>query len=65
MMLSATPKNEREEEVKPMVTTSKRRIAALILAAVLSAAMAAGMASIPHPGVVHDAHAAAAGPKAE
>ena len=32
-----------------MVTTSKRRIAALILAA--------GMASIPHPGVVHDAHA--------
>ena len=32
------------EEVKPMGTTSRRRIAALILTAILSAAMAATMA---------------------
>ena len=47
-----------------MVTTNRRRIAVLILAVVLSAALAVSMASIPHPGVVHDAYAAKAG-KAE
>jgi hypothetical protein len=43
--------------------TSRHRLAALILAVVFSAALAVGMANIPHPGLVHDAHAA--GPKAE
>ena len=47
------------------LATSRHRLAALILAVVLSAALAVGIASIPHPGVVHDAHAASAGPKAE
>ncbi len=47
-----------------MNTITRPKIAALILAVIFSAALAVAIASIPHPGVVHDAYAAKAG-KAE
>ena len=43
---------------------SRHRIAVLLLAVIFSAVLAVAMASVPHPGVVHDAYAAKAG-KAE
>ena len=44
------------------LATSRHRLAALILAVIFSAALAVAIASIPHPGVVHDAYAKAGAP---